>query len=311
MPATRTPASLVLLGLLLASWLRAPRRARSQERPRSPRTSPPRPSPTTVETWRGSTRASLTGRAKCFGSTTGPSTTRRRDPRAASTPGRSTSSRSTTRGTPLIRVSSTISRSPTSRRTSSPKRTRRRARRPITSGWHAIEFLLWGQDDAKPGTGWKANQPSLRQQSADAFLGDMGLTSSLFPNEECTAAQVDCKAARSGGSPELSDALLASVVTYSHLLAVPARRHWKDSVVRRGKDLFGRAGCTGCHLLTSASSGPPCTSASSSRPSTSVASRPASCSRAPPTSCTGRPSPTPSRDPTPSARPSGSIRSCR
>lgn len=150
-----------------------------------------------------------------------------------------------------------------------------------------------------------------RQQSADAFLGDMGLTSSLFPNEECTAAQVDCKAARSGGSPELSDALLASVVTYSHLLAVPARRHWKDSVVRRGKDLFGRAGCTGCHLLTSASSGPPCTSASSSRPSTSVASRPASCSRAPPTSCTGRPSPTPSRDPTPSARPSGSIRSCR
>lgn len=98
--------------------------------------------------------------------------------------------------------------------------------------------------------GWKANQPSLEQQSAGAFVGDMGLTSNLFPREECTSAQDDCAKAPSGGSPELSDGLLASVVAYSHLLAVPARRHWKDLVVRRGKEFFSQAGCTACHLPT-------------------------------------------------------------
>ena len=96
--------------------------------------------------------------------------------------------------------------------------------------------------------GWKASQPSIEQQSAGAFLGDMGLTSTLFPHEECTAVEDDCVRAPSGGSPELSDALLASVVTYSHLLAAPARRHWNDPTVRQGKDLFARAACTACHV---------------------------------------------------------------
>ncbi|MET0593775.1 MAG: di-heme oxidoredictase family protein [Polyangiaceae bacterium] len=96
--------------------------------------------------------------------------------------------------------------------------------------------------------GWKASQPSIEQQSAGAFVGDMGLTSTLFPRDECTAAEPDCMGAPSGGSPELSESLLASVVTYSHLLAAPARRHWNDVTVRQGKELFARAACTGCHL---------------------------------------------------------------
>ncbi|MEL6943957.1 MAG: di-heme oxidoredictase family protein, partial [Bacteroidota bacterium] len=37
--------------------------------------------------------------------------------------------------------------------------------------------------------GWKANQPSIIQQNAGAFNGDMGLTSSLFPEDEFTPAQ--------------------------------------------------------------------------------------------------------------------------
>lgn len=96
--------------------------------------------------------------------------------------------------------------------------------------------------------GWKANQPSLAQQAAGAFLGDMGLTSSTFPNEECTAVEEDCARAPRGGAPELTASILDSVVSYSHVLAVPARRRWKEPPVRRGKTLFAEARCTSCHL---------------------------------------------------------------
>ena len=46
--------------------------------------------------------------------------------------------------------------------------------------------------------GWKAGVPTLRQQSAAAFNGDMGLTTSLLPDESCTERQKDCLAAPSG-----------------------------------------------------------------------------------------------------------------
>ena len=37
--------------------------------------------------------------------------------------------------------------------------------------------------------GWKAGQPALDQQNAHAFAGDMGLTSSLLPSDDCTERQ--------------------------------------------------------------------------------------------------------------------------
>lgn len=40
--------------------------------------------------------------------------------------------------------------------------------------------------------GWKSNQPNLLQQSAGAFNGDIGVTSSLNPLQPCTDAQVGC-----------------------------------------------------------------------------------------------------------------------
>ena len=33
--------------------------------------------------------------------------------------------------------------------------------------------------------GWKANQPTVEQQTASAFLGDLGITSIMFPDENC------------------------------------------------------------------------------------------------------------------------------
>jgi CxxC motif-containing protein (DUF1111 family) len=96
--------------------------------------------------------------------------------------------------------------------------------------------------------GWKAEQPSVRQQSAGAFLGDLGVTSSLFTEQDCTSAEVECLAAEAGGTPEIDDQLLDRIELYGLLLAVPVRERWKDAELLRGRALFHDAGCSGCHV---------------------------------------------------------------
>ena len=96
--------------------------------------------------------------------------------------------------------------------------------------------------------GWKAGQPTLNQQNAHAFAGDMGLTSSLVPADDCSAAQPTCPQAPNGGQPEVSDKILASVLFYSRNLAVPMRRAVDDPQVLAGKALFQQAGCAACHV---------------------------------------------------------------
>jgi len=98
--------------------------------------------------------------------------------------------------------------------------------------------------------GWKAEQPTVEQQSAVAFLNDLGVTSALFPDEGCTLAQLRCREQPNGGLPELSDALLADVVLYARVLGVPARRRVADAAVRAGQTSFERAGCSACHTPT-------------------------------------------------------------
>lgn len=96
--------------------------------------------------------------------------------------------------------------------------------------------------------GWKAGQPSLNQQNADAFFNDMGLSTSLFSGRNCTEAQTDCLAMPTGGEPEVSDHILAQVLFYTRNLGVPARRNVNDPQVLAGKALFHRAGCQSCHV---------------------------------------------------------------
>ena len=95
--------------------------------------------------------------------------------------------------------------------------------------------------------GWKAGQPTLNQQNAHAFAGDMGLTSSLVAADDCTPGQSDCRSANNGGEAEVSDSILASVLFYSRNLGVPARRDVDAPEVLAGKGLFHQAGCQRCH----------------------------------------------------------------
>ncbi|MDY0249846.1 MAG: di-heme oxidoredictase family protein [Pseudomonas sp.] len=95
--------------------------------------------------------------------------------------------------------------------------------------------------------GWKAGQPSMRQQNADAFFNDMGLSTPLLSGTACTAQQTDCLAAPHGGEPEVNEKIEAQVLFYSRNLAVPARRNPDSPEVLKGKQLFNQANCQGCH----------------------------------------------------------------
>ncbi|GGX59076.1 di-heme oxidoreductase family protein [Saccharospirillum salsuginis] len=98
--------------------------------------------------------------------------------------------------------------------------------------------------------GWKAGQPTLRQQNAAAFNGDMGLTTDLFVAENCTSAQTLCADQPNGGSPEVRTELLDNVTFYSAHLGVPAQRDHDAPEVLRGAELFEQSGCAGCHRPT-------------------------------------------------------------
>ena len=94
--------------------------------------------------------------------------------------------------------------------------------------------------------GLKSNMPNLHQQNAGAYNGDMGVTSSVFPDENCVG-QVQAIPAH---PVEVDDKTLDAVVHYTRTLAVPARRSTTDETVKRGKQLFMQANCSGCHTPT-------------------------------------------------------------
>ena len=109
--------------------------------------------------------------------------------------------------------------------------------------------------------GWKANQPSVRQQVAAAFMGDIGATTYLFQSENCPAAQTKCldtpSAANCGGQggcsgnafrPEVNPSRLTNITLYLRMLSVPARRNALDPVVKHGELLFENAQCSNCHI---------------------------------------------------------------
>lgn len=117
---------------------------------------------------------------------------------------------------------------------------------------------VWSSEDGRLKLGrfgWKAGQPSVLQQAAEAFAGDIGIGSWLVPRPygDCTEAQALCRNAPHSGSKaapneEIGRSLLDLVAFYSRNLGVPARRDAGAPQVVAGKALFGRAGCPACHV---------------------------------------------------------------
>lgn len=102
--------------------------------------------------------------------------------------------------------------------------------------------------------GWKAQSASVRQQSAEAFAGDIGISTPDLDRShgDCTAAQTACLSLPDGvqarlGKSEAPAPVLDLVTFYAENLAVPARRKASFAETLAGKKLFYETGCISCH----------------------------------------------------------------
>lgn len=102
--------------------------------------------------------------------------------------------------------------------------------------------------------GWKAQSASVRQQSADAFAFDIGISTPEVPlhQGDCMPTQTACLERPDGVQKRLGDAeapppIMDLVTFYAENLAVPARRKASFAETLKGKRVFYESGCTGCH----------------------------------------------------------------
>ncbi len=110
--------------------------------------------------------------------------------------------------------------------------------------------IVWDPVAGEPALGrfgWKANVATLEQQIAQAFHGDLGVTSSIIPFENCSPVQTECETTASGGTAEVSDERLDGIAFYLRSLAVPEPRA-QNEAARRGEVAFDEFGCATCHV---------------------------------------------------------------
>jgi CxxC motif-containing protein (DUF1111 family) len=100
--------------------------------------------------------------------------------------------------------------------------------------------------------GWKAGNPSLAHQVADAFAAEIGLSSALRPHPygDCTAREADCLAAPHGASPqngghELPAETVGLIAAF--LRELPAAASASGVA---GETVFASLGCARCHVPT-------------------------------------------------------------
>ena len=125
------------------------------------------------------------------------------------------------------------------------------ARRQAALGFNGHPNYVWDVENrvmALGRFGWKAGQPTLRQQTAAAFLNDMGVTTRVYLHANCPPVQMACSNSPGIGVPELTDRPFESLNFYLRALAVPARRNVDDARVARGEKLFEQAQCSVCHV---------------------------------------------------------------
>lgn len=107
--------------------------------------------------------------------------------------------------------------------------------------------------------GWKAAQPTLASQSAEAFFLDLGLSNPYHPEPwgDCTQTQAACRDAPHGTANrtegtaddalEIGRPLLDRVVAYVASLPPPEPEAIADKDRRAGERLFAATGCATCH----------------------------------------------------------------
>lgn len=104
----------------------------------------------------------------------------------------------------------------------------------------------------KPGVGkfgWKSQVPSLLVFAGDAYLNEMGITTPMFPDENCPNG--DCDALACDPLPGVDDDNddVEAFRDYMTMLA-PPRALRATFAASDGSRLFDRVGCAGCHVRT-------------------------------------------------------------
>ena len=96
--------------------------------------------------------------------------------------------------------------------------------------------------------GHKALHPNLEQQVAAAFHEEIGVTSTMFPQNDCWPIQKECYRVERLSGVEAKQQQLAVITDYLRMLAPPVQRDRQDSAVVRGAALFEKARCAVCHV---------------------------------------------------------------
>lgn len=114
---------------------------------------------------------------------------------------------------------------------------------------------VWSSANQQPMPGrfgWKANVATVEEQNAGAAIGDMGITNTINPEDDCPPVQKDCvkAAAIDTSEVEFREDFLKELTRYVQLIGVPAQRNPDDPTVLQGSILFRSIGCAQCHMPT-------------------------------------------------------------
>ncbi len=95
--------------------------------------------------------------------------------------------------------------------------------------------------------GWKAQHSNLEIFAADAYLNEMGVTSSIFPNENLPQGRPIPPGWGSTGGPEDEDGDVAKFSNFMRYLAPADRRLPITPRVTQGEAVFNGIRCGACH----------------------------------------------------------------
>ena len=98
--------------------------------------------------------------------------------------------------------------------------------------------------------GWKNQQASLLSFAGDAYLNEMGITNSLFPDEVTNLCNTVAEPNDKPGADGLAD--IDHFARFMRATKAPARdaEQAATAAAKKGEALFARIGCDTCHVLT-------------------------------------------------------------
>lgn len=120
----------------------------------------------------------------------------------------------------------------------------------ISAKYNRVTDHITNKQKAIGRFGFKALHPTLDQQVAAAFVGDIGITNPVFPNENCTEVQIGCQQVASIGHPtglEAPERVMRRVNAFSAFIGVQPARNLTSKTAQQGRSLFYQVGCNNCH----------------------------------------------------------------